>query len=227
VTRATLPAAERSAAAEKLARGRELFHASDARISDDGRACASCHPDGRDDSLTWSTPTGPRQTPMLAGRLAKTAPFGWNGDGESVHQHLEHTFQRLGGRGLPADELEALIAYAGEIATPRRNAPIDGTLAAQGKSLFHSEAAGCAGCHIDGAETDRAAHDVGSKVKADAVPGFDTPSLRFVGGTAPYFHDGRYATLRALLGDSSAQMGHTQHLDARELAALEAYLRTL
>ena len=164
---------------------------------------------------------------MLAGRLAKTAPFGWNGDGESVHQHLEQTFQRLGGRGLPADELEALIAYAGEVATPRRDAAAVGKLAEQGKALFHSAATGCAGCHIDGAETDRAAHDVGSKVKADAVPGFDTPSLRFVGGTAPYFHDGRYATLRALLSDSSAQMGHTQHLDAGELAALEAYLRTL
>jgi mono/diheme cytochrome c family protein/DNA-binding beta-propeller fold protein YncE len=227
VTRATLPATERPAVAETLARGRELFHASDERISDDGRACASCHPDGRDDSLTWSTPNGPRQTPMLAGRLAKTAPFGWNGDGESVHQHLEQTFQRLGGRGLRGDELEALIAYATSVATPRRNAPVDATLAEEGRALFHSAATGCAGCHVDGAETDRAAHDVGTKVKADSAPGFDTPSLRFVGGTAPYFHDGRYATLRALLADSSSKMGHTQHLDARERAALEAYLRTL
>ena len=31
------------------------------RLSGDGRACASCHPDGRDDGLVWSTPNGPRQ----------------------------------------------------------------------------------------------------------------------------------------------------------------------
>ena len=50
--------------------GRKLFHQTDDnRISRDGRACASCHPDGREDALTWSTPVGPRQTIMLAGRL--------------------------------------------------------------------------------------------------------------------------------------------------------------
>ncbi len=54
---------------EVVALGRRLFHAAgDERLSGDGRACASCHPDGRDDGLVWSTPNGPRQTPMLAGR---------------------------------------------------------------------------------------------------------------------------------------------------------------
>lgn len=227
VARTALPAVPSSTKEAQLARGRMLFHAEDRRISSDGRACASCHPDGRDDSLTWSTPSGPRQTPMLAGRLAHSAPFGWNGDGESVQVHLEHTFQRLGGVGMQGEDLEALIAYATQVATPRASAPIDVALVGQGKALFHSAATGCAGCHVGGADTDRAAHDVGSQMKADSAPGFDTPSLRFVGGTAPYFHDGRYATLRALLADGSTMMGHTQHLDARELAALEAYLRSL
>ena len=45
--------------------GRTLFHASgDNRISFDGRACASCHPDGRDDAITWATPDGPRRSIM-------------------------------------------------------------------------------------------------------------------------------------------------------------------
>ena len=36
--------------------GRKLFFASgDPRIASDGRACASCHPDGRDDTLVWSS----------------------------------------------------------------------------------------------------------------------------------------------------------------------------
>ena len=45
----------------QIARGRALFRVTDdGRLSRDGRACASCHPDGRDDALTWSTPDGPR-----------------------------------------------------------------------------------------------------------------------------------------------------------------------
>ena len=39
---------------------------------------------------------------------------------------------------------------------------------------------------------------------------FDTPSLQFVGGTAPYFHDGRYPTLIDLLdaNDEQIRRGH-------------------
>ena len=65
---------------EQAAAGRKLFFSGgDARISKDGRACASCHPDGRDDGLVWSTPDGPRQTIMLAGRVNRKGPFGWLG----------------------------------------------------------------------------------------------------------------------------------------------------
>ena len=54
-----------------IALGRVLFHKSgDMRISADGRACASCHPDGRDDGITWSTPEGPRRSITLAGRVS-------------------------------------------------------------------------------------------------------------------------------------------------------------
>ncbi|HTJ82133.1 MAG TPA: hypothetical protein VL400_10435, partial [Polyangiaceae bacterium] len=64
----------------RVERGRALFHAShDARIGP-ARACATCHPDGRDDSLVWTSPDGPRQTPTLAGRLEGTAPYGWFGE---------------------------------------------------------------------------------------------------------------------------------------------------
>src|SRR5258708_24038456 len=100
-----------------IALGRRIFHQmGDARISADGRACASCHPDGREDALTWSTPDGPRQTIMLAGRLASTAPYGWMGAHANLNVHLTTTFQRLGGTGLAGmpgrfSEIEALAAY--------------------------------------------------------------------------------------------------------------------
>ena len=55
----------------------------------------------------------------------------------------------------------------------------------------------------------------------------ETPSLRFVAGTGPYFHDGRYATLSQLLRETKGTMGWAADMPADDLAALEAYLLTL
>src|SRR6185436_9732784 len=85
VARLALSRRASTAAPADLDLGRRLFHAaSDPRIAVDGRACASCHPDGRDDAIVWATPDGPRQTPMLAGRVTGTAPYGWTGNGGDV-----------------------------------------------------------------------------------------------------------------------------------------------
>ncbi|MDC0742349.1 c-type cytochrome [Polyangium mundeleinium] len=220
-----------TAATADLELGRKLFHASgDTRISNDGRACASCHPDGRDDALTWATPEGPRQTPMLAGRLAKTAPYGWTGRGDSVEAHLSETFGRLGGAGLARREIDALIAFATTLRPPQAETlePSNDALVQRGKAVFHSAQTGCGTCHREeGAWTDHTPHDVSSRADADVAATFDTPSLRFVGGTAPYFHDGRYATLRSLLVDADGKMGSTKHLSQEDLDALEAYMRSL
>jgi len=214
----------------KIERGRVLFHSTtDRRISGDGRACASCHPDGRDDALVWSSPKGPRQTPMLAGRLDGAAPFGWNGDAADVHTHLIGTIKRLGGTGLEGEDKEALVAYLRSMRPPPATRPLPGNEAVErGLAIFQSEQAGCASCHgADGDMPDGSQHDVKSRAQADVQVKFDTPSLRFVGGSAPYFHDGRYPDLRTLLLKSDGKMGHTKHLAPSELADLEAYLETL
>lgn len=222
----TLPRATRTSA--KVERGRALFHATtDDGISSDGRACASCHPDGRDDTLVWSSPKGPRQTPILAGRLDGAAPFGWNGDAKDVGTHLTSTFKRLGGKGLTGDDKEALLAYLAAMRPPPALPP-SGDAVARGAAIFRSDEAGCAGCHGAGGELpDGARHDVKSRARGDVTAKFDTPSLRFVGGSAPYFHDGRYADLATLLAKSDGAMGHTKHLSPSEMSDLEAYLRSL
>ncbi|MEM6790570.1 MAG: c-type cytochrome [Myxococcota bacterium] len=208
----------------KARRGRELFHATqDRRITADGRACASCHPDGRDDGLTWPTPHGPRQTPMLAGRLAPaTAPYGWQGAAKTVAAHVTETFARLGGSGLPEEELDALVAYLAEMATPTQQPHSNEALVARGRALFEHAAVGCAACHTDGGGSD------GQNHRFNDGPALDTPSLRFVGGTGPYWHDGRYATLGALLRDTQGTMGSwARELSPEEVSALEAYVNTL
>jgi hypothetical protein len=225
------PPAGRPAIDAEFALGRELFHRSgDARISQDGRACASCHPSGREDALTWATPDGPRQTPMLAGRLDATAPYSWSGQHATLPDHVHVTFQRLGGRGITDDELASLLSYVTRMPAPVPAAPSPARLALveRGREVFASSEAGCAGCHVEAgrALTDGQRHDV-SSAKGEPHRDLDTPSLRFLSGTAPYFHDGHYATLEALLDATDSAMGHTAHLTGRDRRALGAYLETL
>jgi cytochrome c peroxidase len=69
-------------------------------------------------------------------------------------------------------------------------------------------------------------HGVKSKAQGDLQATFDTPSLIGVGRSAPFFHDGRYGTLRELLTGVDGAMGKTKHLTPEELDALEAYVRS-
>ena len=212
-----------------LARGRELFAAvADPRISGTGQACESCHPDGRQDALVWSSPNGPRQTPMLAGRLDGTGPYGWNGDAKDVARHLAKTFGRLRGTGLRGEDLDALVAYVTQLRAPApAAAPAAADLIALGEAIFQSSDAQCASCHgEDGRTPDGMRHDVGSKAAGDQRRELDTPSLSYLAGSAPYYHDGRFATLRELLEQSQGKMGQKRKLSPRELDALEAYLGT-
>ncbi|WP_437797388.1 cytochrome C peroxidase [Sorangium sp. So ce693] len=244
---------------EQRAEGQRLFHAAGGRrIAFDGRACASCHPDGRDDALTWSTPEGPRQTPMLMGRLDGTAPYGWEGGKKDLESHFARTMSRLAGAGLTAKERDAIFAYlrgmeppaeaavltaeeraalvaapagAAEAATAETATAAAGArvaLAARGEELFHAREAGCSSCHVgDELTTDGARHDVRSATRFETERSFETPSLRFVGRSAPYYHDGRYPTLLALVEGVDGSMGHTAHLSAGDRRALAAYLESL
>lgn len=213
-----------------IAMGRKLFHLTDdLRIANDGVACASCHPDGRDDAFTWSTPEGPRQTIMLAGRVPNTEPYGWQGKHGNLKAYLGNTFSRLGGSGVSGPELESLMGYIQKLPHPQEGLASSGHPgdAEKGKALFNDAEVGCASCHVGGHDVDKVVHDVGSKAVADVVPKFDTPSLRYVSGSAPYFHDGRYKTLEALLNANDAEMGHTLQLTAHQRTDLTAYLEAL
>jgi mono/diheme cytochrome c family protein len=212
-----------------VALGRFLFHAAgDGRIARDGRACASCHPDGRDDSLVWATPDGPRRSIMLAGRVQGTAPYAWSGSESDLQVHLAATFERLNGAGgIKGIELEALTAYIESLAPPPSTPAARDGRTRRGAELFASADVGCSSCHGGAMATDNERHDVKSKTVADKSGEFNTPSLHLVSGTGPYFHDGRYKTLRDVLASGKDDMGHTSALSSEDLDALEAYLRTL
>ncbi len=150
-------------------------------------------------------------------------------------------------------DLDALATYAASLgrdsieSSPFKNP--DGTLTAQGqlgKVWFESLA--CVGCHNPASDyTDSASgvlHNVGT-IRASsgerlgqALTGIDTPGLLGVHATAPYFHDGRAATLEALFdpsGDTNRSgelnkqhdLTRTHGLRPDEAAALIAYLKQL
>jgi mono/diheme cytochrome c family protein/DNA-binding beta-propeller fold protein YncE len=210
---------------QHLLLGNALFHtAFDARISRDGRACASCHPAGRDDGLSWRTgdELSARQTPMLDGRLTGTAPYGWLGQSATLEQHVTNTLaNRLHGTGLEPAALAALVDYLGALPGPPVERAQTSEAVARGKALFHRADVGCADCHHDDGGVD------GIQYELSGEGATDTPSLRFVAGGAPYFHDGRFATLDQLLEVTAGSMGQTLALSSVERSDLVAYLRTL
>lgn len=221
---------------QQIALGRTLFHATrDVRLSFDGRACASCHPEGRADGLTWATPDGPRQTISLADRVVGSTPYGWFGDHPTARQHVRFTVKRLGGSGLEENadderDLKALLAYLEHLPAPSRaGALVDAghdEAVVRGRALFQSADTGCSTCHL-GDKGDGQKHDVGSGVPGEASTKFDTPALHLVSTSAPYFHDGRYRTLDEMLSDPKSKMGHSSQLSPEARRDLVAYLESL
>ncbi|HEY2370458.1 MAG TPA: c-type cytochrome [Polyangiaceae bacterium] len=206
----------RTKPADAVTRGRDLFfRGDDGRISKDGRACATCHLEGTTDGLVWNTPRGLRNPPSLAGRGA-IGPFGWNGQNATLADHVANTIRvNLSGRGLPKSDLDDLAAYVASIPAARGNAD---ARAERGKELFASR--DCVLCHAS-SNGDHAKHDVRSGGK------FETPSLAGLARSAPYFHDGRFATLEQLLDKTRGSMGSNEKLSENDRDALAAYLRTL
>ena len=120
------------------------------------------------------------------------------------------------------------MAYVGTMRSPPTRKAKDPPAVLRGQAIFRSTQAECSSCHgSDGDLPDGVSHDVKSRASGDQRTKFDTPSLRFVSGSAPYFHDGRFRDLKTLLAKTDGKMGHTKHLSPSDLLDLEAYLESL
>jgi hypothetical protein len=196
---------------------RSFFYTSPA-----GTACASCHPEGRDDGHTWDTHQERRRTLSLSGGLLATAPFHWDGDLSTVSSVVQFTFVgRMGGTMPGADVVEALGHWLDQLPAP---APVGtGTLEQvnKGRDLFQRSS--CGTCHSGPALTNNLTLDVGTGAA------LQVPSLRGVGSHGPWLHDGRAATLRdRFLPSGGGDLhGSTTWMDDEQLDALVAYLETL
>lgn len=199
--------------------GLALFHADAGR----GITCASCHPAGREDGHTWSFEIeGLRRTQSLAGTLAQTAPYHWDGLMEDFETLMHEVFTgRMGGAELTPAYRDVFSDWLLTLTPPPSRATSDAS--ERGRVLFSSAEVGCADCHAGPALTNNDTVDVGTGAA------LQVPSLLGIGLRAPFMHDGCAPTLAdrfdpACGGD---RHGDVTHLSAEEIADLVAYLETL
>lgn len=88
------------------AAGRRFFFTGRGRWSNAGWSdCASCHPDGLSDNITWSFAAGPRQSTSLDGSYTHGAGpqvqrvFNWTGIFDEMHDFERNTRGVSGGKG--------------------------------------------------------------------------------------------------------------------------------
>jgi DNA-binding beta-propeller fold protein YncE len=198
--------------------GQTFFH-----LTVNGLACASCHPEGRDDGHVWNVAGNARRTPSLAGGLLATAPFHWEGNLPDIDALVEDTFvKRMGGDKPSAKTVIALGTWLDGIPKPAPTSTLPAKQIYRGQLVF--EGAGCTGCHSGATMTSSLTLDVGTGGS------FQVPSLRGVGARAPYLHDGRAQTLRQRFDPTMGggdRHGLTSQLDDEQLGLLIGYLESL
>ena len=228
-----------------LLEGKRIFNSSASPIlsTDNWISCATCHFDGMMDKRTWlGFPDGPRNTPALFG-VKETLPIHWSGDFDEL-QDVEITIRDIQfGNGLIEAEihdslgsshaglsqkLDALAAYMASIEIPLSPYTENQKAIKQGQELFRNLS--CDSCHVPPLYTNLELYDVGTgdpvKEKNKRGTKFDTPSLRGIWMTSPYFHDGSADTLEKVLQTGDVH-NVSSTMNIEQIKDLIAFLRSL
>jgi YVTN family beta-propeller protein len=228
--------------------GEKLFHSANITFQRQF-ACASCHPDGHVDGLTYDIEAdglgvNPVDNRTLRG-IYDTDPFKWEGTNPSLARQcgarLAAFFTRI--QPFTKDELQALNDYTVTIPRPPnryRAAGAELTPAqARGKAIFERthKADGseipvnnrCVTCHFPPYYTDRSKRNVGSQNWLDVQGVFDVPHLNNIYDSAPYLHNGEAHTLEEIWTRFNPYDTHgvTNDMTKDGLNDLIEYLKTL
>jgi cytochrome c peroxidase len=233
--------------------GAELFRrAGDRRLSlDGGLACASCHPDGRADGLTWrrgdkqavvhekcftfSSGGGKAervpcrdfdftrvQTPILAGRVRDTAPYKWSGRDDTLHESIRKTVSVLDGQPKRLHRWEvAALARYVRSLAPPRPPTVVDVDAVARGRALFESDR--LGCAGCHAGPRFTDRDQHDLASLET----DTPSLLGAAHSAPYLHGGAADSLSELLTDAGLDMADVSDLSDAERDDLIHFLRSL
>ncbi len=200
--------------------GHDKFHA-----NTNGIACASCHPEGGDDSRVWQFDFGARRTQELRGGVAETAPFHWSGDLPTMMDLVNEIFtHRMGGDAQPCGNISALASWVNTLPVLPKGAPRDPSAVERGRGLFFNPQTQCSTCHTPPQYSNNGTFVVGTG------EAFQVPRLLGVVDRAPFLHDGRAPTLRDRFDPSLGggdQHGRTSQLSPSDVDDLVAFLETL
>ncbi|MBS1253641.1 MAG: Hydrazine synthase subunit gamma [Anaerolineales bacterium] len=220
-----------------LLNGKRLFHSShDPRVSKaQWISCNTCHFEGEHDGRTWFFGfAGPRNTTSLLGMI-QTYPLRWSAEwDESADSEFVIRKENFGS-GLiegemncslsPVDcvhqppnqgrsyDLDCLATFIDSLQIPLSPSHAGGEPLTEaeerGKAIFEDPDLECIDCHPPPFYTDRETHDVGTVTSDERIgPAFDTPTLRGLYDSAPYFHDGSAGTLYDALTYPSPESEH-------------------
>lgn len=206
--------------------GHQLFHGGFPAATPSQLACASCHPEGLDDGQVWSFSIGPRRTQHLAGTLADTAPYHWDGDLSTASDIFKEVWsRRMGMAELTPRQSSAAARWLLSLRAAPSEPQAHSEAIARGRAVFESPLAACASCHSGAALSNNQTVDVGTG------GALQVPSLRSLARRAPYMHDGCAHTLTERFTNPACgggdRHGRTSHLDERAVADLVAYMQSL
>ena len=229
-------------------RGERLFHSADVTFRRQF-SCASCHPDGHVNGLTFDIEpdgigTAPVDNRTLRGIL-DTAPFKWEGTNPSLDRQcgprLAVFFTRID--PFTPEELSAVVRHISAIPRPPNSYRVAGgeltPAQRRGHALFQRTNTNdgrsipiekrCVTCHFPPLFTDRSRRNVGTKMWLDREARFDVPHLNNIYDSAPYLHNGVSATLEEIWTRYNPYDRHgvTNDMTKDQLNDLIEYLKTL
>lgn len=217
---------------DAVRRGEIYFHDA-TRCFQHWHSCATCHLDGgRVDGLPWDflrDGIDNAKDVISLVNFLHTPPYNRLATRPNARYCIESgVLVSHQVTAEPAD-VDDLLAYVGSLeAEVNPNLPKFAESAQRGKGLFEGKA-GCASCHPAPYFTDKRTHDVGITSYNEPNARYDTPSLVEAYRTAPYFHDGRAATMREALTrhNTEGRHGNLNELSPSEIEDLIAYVLSL
>ncbi len=181
------------------------------------QSCASCHPDGRQDGLTWDLLNDGAGNPKSTKSLLlshKTPPAMVSGVRASAEVAVRAGIEHILFADRPEQEARAIDAYLlslKDVPSPRLEHGRLNRYARRGRRVFKK--AGCMECHPPPYYTNMKWYNVGTGWGDSRDVKYDTPTLIEVWRTSPYLYDGRADSMYKVLRTYNRRDVHGKTLD--------------